>query len=89
MADWETAFAHHDEQIKTLFNNQKIIEKMADSVHEMAESIATQTEQIKNMEKRLSSIEESAIYKNRTVWACVVTCVLGAAVAAVMAMALG
>lgn len=89
MADWETAFAHHDEQIKTLFNNQKIIEKLADSVQELAESIATQTEQIKNMDKRLSSIEDNAKYKNRTVWACVVTGILGAAIAAVMTMILG
>lgn len=88
MAEWETAFAHHDEQIKTLFANQKIIEKLADSVQELAESIAIQTEQIKNMDKRLSSIEDSSKYKNRTIWACVVTGILGAIVSYVISSVL-
>jgi uncharacterized coiled-coil protein SlyX len=88
MIEIEKKLVEHGEQLKTLFSNLKTIEKLTNSVQELAQSISTQTEQIKNMDKRLSSIEETSKYKNNTVWACIVTGVIGAVISYIISNAL-
>lgn len=88
MTEIEKKLVEHSEQLKTLFSNLKMIEKLTNSVQELAQSISTQTEQIKNMDKRLSSIEETSKYKNNTVWACIVTGVIGAVISYIISNAL-
>ena len=50
------------------------------------EKLATQ---MANHEARIGEIEEGSRYKLRTVWACAVTGILGAAAAYLMTMILG
>lgn len=89
MAEWEAAFARHDEQIKTLFNQQKEIKDIAESTNKLALALEKLTAEMCSQKTRLEAIEETARYKNRTVWACVVTGVLGAIVASGVAALLG
>lgn len=84
--DMETAerLARHDEQIKTLFGQQKEIKALAESTNKLALSVEKLTTQMMSHEERLGEIEEGSRYKGRTIWACVVTGILGAAIAYVM-----
>ena len=76
--------AAHDEDIKTLFKQGDQIKSLAESTNELAQATKEIAVQISGHEARLSEIEDSGRYKMRTVWACIVTGILGAAIAYVM-----
>ena len=82
----EARLAAHEEELKMLFNQQKNIEKLADSTHELAKSVEALAGRVSDMDERLNVIEEEGRYKARTVWACVVSGVLGAAVTSALAV---
>ena len=84
--DMETAerLARNDEQINTLFGQQQEIKALAESTNKLAVSVERLTTQMMSHEERLGEIEEGSRYKGRTVWACIVTGILGAAIAYVM-----
>ena len=82
----EARLAAHEEELKTLFNQQKNIEKLADSTHELAKSVEALAGRVSDMDERLNVIEEEGRYKARTVWAGVVSGVLGAAVTSALAV---
>ena len=79
--EWQVVAERHAEQIKTLFERQKEIKELTESVHTIAMSLKDTKGELKGVNERLERIEETTRYKSRTVWACLVTGVLGAAVA--------
>lgn len=78
--------ARHDEQIKTLFEQQATIRGLTESTHVLALSVQKLTDKIASQDERLDAIEDSARYKSRAIWSSIVSGVLGAAVAAVCAI---
>lgn len=76
--------AAHTEEIKTLFQQQKQITSLAESTNRLALSVEKLAGQMEGHEERLSEIEEGSRYKGRTIWACVATGILSAAIAYVM-----
>lgn len=84
--DLTEAVARHDEQIKTLTEQQNTIKGLTESTHSLALSIQKLADRIANQEERMDAIEESTRYKNRTVWTSLVSGILGAIVSAVCAI---
>lgn len=84
--DLTEAVARHDEQIKTLTEQQNTIKGLTESTHSLALSIQKLADRIANQEERMDTIEESTRYKNRTVWTGLVSGILGAIVSAVCAI---
>lgn len=76
--------AEHGQQIKTLFEQQKEIKALAASTQELALSVKELVGEMKVHEKRITDIESNSRYKSRTVWACLVTGVLSAALAYIL-----
>lgn len=78
--------ARHDEQIKTLFEQQNTIKGLTESTHALAVSVQKLTDKIASQDERLDAIEDSAKYKSRAIWSSIVSGILGAAVAALCAI---
>lgn len=78
--------ARHDEQIKTLFEQQNTIKGLTESTHALALSVQKLTDKISSQDERLDAIEDSAKYKRRAIWSSIVSGILGAAVAALCAI---
>lgn len=78
--------ARHDEQIKTLFEQQNTIKGLTESTHALALSVQKLTDKIASQDERLDAIEDSAKYKSRAIWSSIVSGILGAAVAALCAI---
>ena len=89
MEEIKEQIARHDEKIRTLFEQQKQIKSLAESTNRLAVSVEKMATQMANHEARIGEIEEGSRYKLRTVWACAVTGILGAAAAYLMTMILG
>ena len=85
MMECQKIMAAHTEEIKTLFQQQKQITSLAESTNRLALSVEKLAGQMEGHEERLSEIEEGVRYKSRTVWASVVTGILGAVVAFIVA----
>ncbi|MEG0914452.1 MAG: hypothetical protein RSG57_01740 [Christensenellaceae bacterium] len=69
--------ARHDSEIKTLFNQQKSIEKIADSTNSLALSIEKIAGRIEDVDERLGCIEQDKKQKGFAVWQIVMSAVLG------------
>ena len=67
----------HDQEIKTLFNQQKNIEKLAESTHELAQSVKELTVRINTVDDRLELIENEKKQKNFAIWQIVMSAVIG------------
>lgn len=78
--------ARHDEQIKTLFEQQNTIKGLTESTHALALSVQKLTDKIASQDERLDAIEDSEKYKSRAIWSSIVSGILGAAVAALCAI---
>ena len=73
----EARLAAHEEEIKMLFNQQKNIEKLADSTHELAKSVERLTENVNEVDQRLHTIESTARKRGVAIWQAVVSAVIG------------
>ena len=73
----EARLAAHEEELKTLFNQQKNIEKLADSTHELAKSVERLTENVNEVDQRLHTIESTARKRGAVIWQTVVSAVIG------------
>ena len=67
----------HDEEIKTLFNQQKNIEKLATTTQELALSMKELTAHMCGVEDRLEVIEGEKRQKGFAVWQIVVSAIVG------------
>lgn len=72
--------AAHDEEIKTLFNQQKNIEKLAQTTQELALSVKELTAHMCGVEDRLETIEKEKKQKSLAVWQAVISAIVGGAV---------
>ena len=72
--------AAHDEEIKTLFNQQKNIEKLAQTTQELALSVKELTAHMCGVEDRLEIIEGEKRQKGFAIWQIVVSAIAGGAV---------
>lgn len=79
------AIERHEQQIKTLFRRQDELDRLTQSVNELALSVRGMVERLTTVETRVRSIEDDSKHRARTIWACLVTGVLGAAVSWIMA----
>ena len=70
----------HDEEIKTLFNQQKNIEKLAQTTQELALSVKELTAHMCGVEDRLETIEKEKKQKSLAVWQAVISAIVGGAV---------
>lgn len=84
MSDIEITLAQHTEQIKTLFNKQEEQKKLTESVQKLALSVERLTLQMTQQEERIEVIEDNNKFKWRTVWSCVASAILGAAMSAIL-----
>ena len=84
MIECEKQLSAQKEEIKTLFFQQKDVKVLAESTNKLAVSVERLTTQMMSHEERLEEMEDGIRYKGRTVWACIVTGILGAAIAYVM-----
>ena len=68
--DLTEAVARHDEQIKTLTEQQNTIKGLTESTHSLALSIQKLADRIANQEERMDAIEESAEHytRQRILW---------------------
>lgn len=85
----EEKVAHIEEQIKTLFQKQDEIHNLTESTHKIAVSVERLTTKMDSHERRIGNLESDKQYKTRTIWTSIVSGVLGAAVAALCAIAFG
>lgn len=83
--DHSVALERHEQQIKTLFRRQEELDRLTQSVNDLALSVRGMVEKLANMEARVSTIEDEHRSRARTIWACVATGIIGAAVAWLMA----
>ena len=67
----------HEEEIKTLFNQQKNIEKLAQTTQELALSVKDLTAHMCGVEDRLEIIESEKKQKSLAVWQAVVSAIVG------------
>lgn len=72
--------AAHDEEIKTLFNQQKNIEKLAQTTQELALSVKNLTAHMCGVEDRLEIIESEKRQKGFAVWQIVLSAIVGGVV---------
>lgn len=84
MNEVEITLAQHTEQIKTLFKGIEENKALTESVQKLAISVERLTLQLSQQEDRITTIEDNAKFKWRTVWSCVASAILGAIVAYVM-----
>lgn len=73
----EARLAAHEEELKTLFNQQKNIEKLADSTHELAKSVERLTENVNDVDQRLDTIESTTRKRGAVIWQAVVSAIVG------------
>lgn len=67
----------HDEEIKTLFNQQKNIERLANTTQELALSVKDLTAHMCGVEDRLETIESEKQQKGFAVWQAVISALVG------------
>lgn len=67
----------HEEEIKTLFNQQKNIERLANTTQELALSVKDLTAHMCGVEDRLEIIESEKKQKSLAVWQAAVSAVVG------------
>lgn len=85
----EARLAAHDEELKTLFNQQKNIEKLADSTRELAQSVKGLTVRVNDVDDRLDTIEGEERKKRFAVWQIIVSALFGGALTYLVTLALG
>lgn len=76
----EARLAAHNEEIKTLFNQQKNIEKLADSTHDLAKSVEKLTARMSDVDERVTIMESTARKKGLAIWQALVSAIIGAAI---------
>ena len=69
----------HEQEIKTLFNQQKNIEKLATTTQELALSMKELTAHMCGVEDRLEIIEGEKRQKGFAIWQIVVSAIVGGA----------
>ena len=79
-----TELARQNEQIKTLFEQQKEIRELTKSTNNLTVAIEKLVDRFESVDKRVCAIEGNSTYKTNVVWACVVTGVIGAIIAFVV-----
>ena len=84
-----TEIAKQEQQIKTLFEQQKEIRELAKSTNNLALAVEKLAEQFKNVDGRIGAIENDKRYHANIIWACVATGVIGAAITFLMTSLLG
>ncbi len=80
----QALLAAHAEKIKQLQERQTEIKHLALSTKELAISMGKLTEQLSNVDRRLLDMEDNNRHKALTIWACIVTGVVGAAIGYMM-----
>lgn len=85
----EARIAAHDEELKTLFNQQKNIEKLADSTRELAQSVKGLAVRVDGVDERLGTIEGEERKKTFAVWQIIVSALFGGALTYIVTLALG
>lgn len=81
--------AKHDSDIKTLYQQQRNIEKLTESTHSLALSVEKLTGRVSDVNKRLDSVESEKRQKGFAIWQIVVSAVLGGALTYLVAVVLG
>jgi len=76
----EARLAAHNEEIKTLFNQQKNIEKLADSTHDLAKSVEKLTARMSDVDERVTIMESTARKKGLAIWQALASAIIGAAI---------
>ena len=89
VVEYGNDIARHNEQIRTLFEQQKEIRELAKSTNNLALAVEKLAEQFKNVDSRICAIEDADKYKANIIWACVVTGVIGSVVTFVVTKFLG
>lgn len=84
IAEHGVAIERHEQQIKTLFARQEELDRLTQSVNDLALSVRGMVERMTSMERRVNIIEDEARSRVRTIWACVATGIIGAAIAFLM-----
>lgn len=69
--------AAHEEEIKTLFNQQKNIEQLADSTYELAMSVKELNYKVSNVDDRVVEMENEKRQKHFALWQIVMSALLG------------
>lgn len=80
MIEHEARLAGHDEELKTLFRQQKEMRELVESVHELALSVQELTGKVKDVDGRLEVIETDRRQKGHAIWQIVVSALLGGAI---------
>lgn len=70
----------HEEEIKTLFNQQKNIESLAASSYELAQSVKELTIKVNNVDERLEVIEGEKRNKGFAIWQIAMSAIIGGAI---------
>jgi len=87
VVDLEKVTTRHSAEIKTLFANQKTIERLTDSTHSLAVSVERLTNKVTDVDERLDRIEGEKRRKNYALWQMVVSAVVGTGLGALVSMA--
>lgn len=69
--------AAHEEEIKTLFNQQKNIEQLADSTYELAMSVKELNYKVSNVDDRVAEMENEKRQKHFALWQIIMSALLG------------
>ena len=85
----EARLAAHDEELRTLFNQQKNIEKLEDSTRDLEQSVKELTVRVNDVDDRLDTIEGEERKKRFAVWQIIVSALFGGALTYLVTLALG
>ena len=77
---YEKTLAEHQEKIHTLFNQQKNIEKLANSTQELALSVKELAGRVNDVDDRLELIESEKRQKGYALWQIVMSAFIGGVV---------
>lgn len=70
----------HEEEIKTLFNQQRNIERLANTTQELALSVKDLTAHMCGVEDRLETIESEKQQKGFAAWQAVISALVGSGI---------
>ncbi len=80
----QALLAAHAEKLRSIQERQTELKQLTLSTKELAVSLSRITEKLSNVDDRLKDMEDSGKNRALTVWACVVTGIVGAAVVYIM-----
>lgn len=89
VVEHEARLAAHEEELKTLFNQQKAIEELTKTNGELISKVGEMSGTLASVDKRLDEIENDGKRKRFAVWQIAASALLGGGITYLVTLVLG